>query len=178
MKYTLKNADTVNIRQPRPDDAAEIIEVFKLADTETRFLGRNPGEFNFSIESERKLIEDILTDNNRVWYLPEYRGKIVGQCAANIVRNNERFLHRASLGFVLLKEYWNLGIGSAMMEECLAWCREHKIELVHIEVVTQNGKAIGLYKKYGFEIIGTTPHALKYPDGTYADEYLMVKQMY
>ena len=39
---------------------------------------------------------------------------------------------------------------------------------------------IALYQKFtgmGFEICGTTPNAMKYKDGTYADEYLMVKML-
>lgn len=31
-----------------------------------------------------------------------------------------------------------------------------------------------MYKSFGFEIYGTKKHALKYSDGTYADEYSMV----
>ncbi len=178
MEYTLKNGETVNVRLPKPDDAEAIIDVFKLADKETKFLARNPDEFKVSIERERTLIENILSDTaERVWYLPEYKGKVVGQCSVGTVRNNERYLHRAFVAFVLLKEYWSLGIGTAMMEECLTWCKAHGIEQAELDVLTENKRAIGLYEKYGFKIIGTMPHSLKYLDGTYGDEYLMVKQI-
>lgn len=32
-----------------------------------------------------------------------------------------------------------------------------------------------MYQNFGFEIVGTVPNALRYNDGTYVDEYIMVK---
>jgi len=34
-----------------------------------------------------------------------------------------------------------------------------------------------LYMKYGFAVYGTRPHGLKYPDGSYDDDYLMCKML-
>ena len=34
-----------------------------------------------------------------------------------------------------------------------------------------------MYHNFGFEIIGTRENALRYQDGTYADEYLMIKNL-
>ena len=31
-----------------------------------------------------------------------------------------------------------------------------------------------MYKNFGFQVYGTKKHALKYADGTYADEYYMI----
>ena len=42
-------------------------------------------------------------------------------------------------------------------------------------MVADNDRAIALYKKIGFEKMGTFPHNMKYKDGTYADAYWMVK---
>lgn len=38
-----------------------------------------------------------------------------------------------------------------------------------------NKRALRMYKSFGFEVTGTRPRALKYPDGSYADEYMMTK---
>ena len=46
-----------------------------------------------------------------------------------------------------------------------------------LEAVSTNAPAIGLYKKLGFEAVGTMPRALKYQDGTYADFLLMVRTL-
>lgn len=107
----------------------------------------------------------------------EYEGKIVGQCSVGLVRNNERYLHRANIAFVLLKEFWGLGIGGKMMQECVKWCEEHNIEQIELDVLKENKRAITMYQGFGFEIVGTIPNALKYADGTYGDEYIMIKKM-
>jgi len=109
--------------------------------------------------------------------MPEYNGKIVGQCSVGIVRNNDRYRHRAAVAFILLQEYWGLGIGGKMMEECIKWCTAHGITQIELDVVKDNERALKMYQSFGFEIVGTQPKALRYPDGTYADEYLMVKML-
>lgn len=50
-----------------------------------------------------------------------------------------------------------------------------KLIQLELEVVADNDRAIALYKKIGFEKMGTFPHNMKYKDGTYADAYWMVK---
>ena len=81
------------------------------------------------------------------------------------------------VAFVILKDYWDLGIGGRMMEECIKWCKEHGVTQMELDVVKDNDRAVKMYQGFGFEIIGTKENALRYSDGTYADEYLMVKKL-
>ena len=177
MNYTLKNGTTVVIRPPRVEDAEALIRLFTTADAETPFLGRNPGEFQYTVNEERSVIEGALNSAGSAWFVAEYEGEIVGQCSVGLVRRNQRYLHRASVAFVLLKSHWNLGIGGRMMLECLNWCRNHNIEQLELTVVSGNDRAMSMYKSFGFEVTGTKPNALKYPDGSYAEEYFMVKYL-
>ena len=78
------------------------------------------------------------------------------------------------MGVAVLKDYQGKGIGKIMMKECIVWCKEHGIEQIELEVVTENNRAISMYKSFGFEVCGAKKHALKYCDGTYADEYSMI----
>ena len=177
MEYVLKNGNKVNIRAPRVEDAEQLVYVMKTADCETRFLARNPGEFTTTVEREKEIIANVLNNKNSAWFLPEYDGKLVGQCSVGIVRNNDRYRHRAGVAFILLQEYWGLGIGGKMMEECIKWCTAHGITQIELDVVKDNERALKMYQSFGFEIVGSQPKALRYPDGTYADEYLMVKML-
>lgn len=174
--YPLRNGKTVIIREPRPEDAEAVVALMKKADKETRFLAREPGEFQVTPEEERELIASILRGEGRTWYLAEYEGEIVGQCSVGLVQRNARFRHRASVAFLILQQYCNLGIGGKMMQSCLDWCYKHGIEQVELDVVADNTHAFAMYQSFGFEVIGKMPHALRYADGTYADEYLMCKR--
>ena len=64
-----------------------------------------------------------------------------------------------------------------MMEECIKWCTAHGITQIELDVVKDNERALKMYQSFGFEVVGTMPKALRYPDGTYADEYMMVKML-
>ena len=177
MEYLLKNGKKVIIRRPKVEDAEAIINVITVADTETLFLARNPGEFCTPVEREKQIIENVLADNDVEWFVAEYDNKVVGQCSVGLVRRNARYRHRAEVAFVILKDYCNLGIGSRMMEECIKWCKEHNVTQIELDVVKNNDRALKMYHNFGFKIIGTKENALRYQDGTYADEYLMVKKM-
>ena len=177
MIYQLKNGKSVNVRPLQISDAEAMVHLLQTADSETPFLARNPGEFNTSVEQERDIIKNSLTHQDAAWFVAEYEQRVVGQCSVGLVRSRQRFRHRAEVAFVLLKDYWNLGIGGKMMKSCLAWCRDHNVLQAELMVVTQNEHALSMYKSFGFEICGTVPHALRYPDGSFADEYLMIKQL-
>ena len=80
--------------------------------------------------------------------------------------------HRAELGITVKKNYWGQGIGSLLMQELINYARENGIEIINLEVRSDNVNAIHLYKKFGFKHIGTSPAFFKI-DGTYADFELM-----
>lgn len=177
MKYILKNGKNVVIRKPNTEDAESIINVMSIADTETLFLARNPGELSTSVKREREIITNILNDNDVEWFVAVYEDKVIGQCSVGLVRKSARYRHRAEVAFVILKEYWNLGIGGKMMEECIKWCKDRGVTQMELDVVKDNEKAIKMYRDFGFEITGTIKKALHYQDGTYADEFIMIKNI-
>ena len=177
MQYLLKNGKNVTIRKPRVEDAEAIINVMTIADTETLFLARNPGEFCTPVEREKQIIENVLADNDVEWFVAEYENKVIGQCSVGLVRRNARYRHRAEVAFVILQDYCNLGIGGKMMEECIKWCEKNGVTQIELDIVKNNERALKMYQGFGFEIIGTKENALRYQDGTYADEYLMIKKL-
>ncbi|MDE7286034.1 MAG: hypothetical protein K2N55_04205 [Lachnospiraceae bacterium] len=48
-------------------------------------------------------------------------------------------------------------------------------EQMELGVVEGNDRAKALYERFGFEATGKTPRALKYDDGSYKDEYTLIK---
>ncbi len=177
MKYTLKNGKTVIIRKPVTDDAVGIIKVISTADCETKFLSRNEGEFSITEEQEKEFIQKILNDENSEFFVSEYERSIVGTCSVGLVSNYERHSHRAEVTFVVLKDYCGLGIGGKMMQRCIGWCRGKNVSQIELTVVSDNKRAITMYENFGFKPTGTIPKAMHYPDGTYADELMMVLEL-
>lgn len=177
MEYKLKNKKTVIIRKPTIDDALSIINVIYTADSETKFLARNPGEFKVTEEQEKEFIRNILEDNDQDWFVAEYDGKIVGNCSVGLIRRTERCRHRAGVTFVILKDYCRMGIGGKLMQQCINWCKNKNITQIELSVVRDNKPAIAMYEAFGFKITGTIPKAMCYKDNTFADELFMVLEL-
>lgn len=175
MEYLLKNGKKATIRTIKTEDAEAMISLISTVDTETLFLARNPGEFDTGVEKERAIIDGVLNNPNSTWFVAECDGRVIGQCYVGLVSGYQRFRHRAELSFIILQEFCNMGIGGKMMEECLKWCKVHQVSQAELDVVTNNERALKMYRDFGFEIVGTVPKALKYLDGSFADEYKMVK---
>lgn len=172
-EYILKDSHKLILRSPKESDAQSLIDLMQTVDRETKFLGREPGEFNFTLEQEKEFIKSKASNNKSRFLVAELDGEIIGSCHVEHVLNQKRYLHRAAMAVTVRKDYWNKGIGSKLMQECIGWCKEKGVEQLELEVVTQNERAVSMYKKFGFDVYGTKKHALKYEDGTYADEYIM-----
>ena len=104
-------------------------------------------------------------------------GKIAGNCEISF-RGGMKTSHRAIVAIAILKEYWNLGIGSAMFSELVSAAEARpETEIVELEFVEGNDRAKALYEKYGFQIVGERPNAFKLKDGRLLKEYFMQKEL-
>ena len=168
------NGHELILRNATEDDAEMLIEYLKTTNGETRFLIKEPEEVTITLEEEKAFIQRQNEAEGNIMLLGFLDGQFVGNCALNGF-GRFRFRHRVSLGIALYQKYTGMGIGKAMLETAINLAKEMGYEQLELEVVANNERAIALYKKMGFEICGTTPNAMKYKDGTYADEYKMVK---
>lgn len=66
-----------------------------------------------------------------------------------------RIAHNAKFAISVRKAYWNCGIGSAMIKELITFAIHHPvIKVISLTVKDGNDRAIHLYEKYGFEVVG------------------------
>lgn len=93
-----------------------------------------------------------------------------GECIVSIAsleRLAYRMSHRAELGISVLWDYWGQGIATQMMERLIAFTRENGIEIIELDVRSDNTRAIRLYERFGFQKIGTYPRFFKIGDHYY-----------
>ena len=88
-----------------------------------------------------------------------------------------RMKHRAGVGIAICKDYWGLGIGSAMLSELIGIAEKEGITQLELEVNKDNKQAIKLYEKFGFYKVGEKPNSLRLKDGTMLKEILMIKNL-
>jgi putative acetyltransferase len=88
-----------------------------------------------------------------------------------------RVRHVASLGIGVHPAYQGIGLGRAMMEAAVAWAEDVGIERLELSVRGDNHRAIALYEAMGFERESLRPRFVKLKDGTYVDDWVMVRYL-
>lgn len=76
-------------------------------------------------------------------------------------------------GMYVRADWRGRGVGAALMAAIVAGARD-TVEQLTLAVVQGNDAAIALYRKFGFEVYGVEPRALKSATG-YSDEVLMAR---
>ena len=174
---TLKDWRSCILRPTHPDDAAEMITYLKMISEETRFVLRNPDEVTYTLEQEQEILGHLLEDQGSIMMLAVVDGKVAGNCSINGMGSKRRVLHRCGMAIALKKDYWNLGIGTAMITYLTELAKQIGFEQMELDVVADNERGRKLYEKCGFIETGKHLRALKYDDGTYADEIIMIKYL-
>ena len=173
----LRNGGPCVIRSVEPEDAPRMLQYMKIMLGETPFLLRAPEEFEYSLEEEARVLDGRKSDPRSLMLLAEKDGHIIACADVQSHGRKSRVWHRAELGISVRKDFWHQGVGSALMERLIAFAAECGYEQIELTVAQKNRRAINLYMKHGFVVYGTRPHGMKYPDGSYDNDYLMVKSL-
>ena len=172
----LKDGRTAVLRGPTIDDAAVLLDYLKVTSGETPFLIRYPEECTETLEQEIAFLNRSIDSATDMMILCMVDGKLAGNCA--LARHGRiKTRHRASVAIALKQEFWGLGIGTIMFEEMIASARDLGISQLELEVIDGNHRAMGLYRKMGFEVAATHPDAIRLKDGTMLAEHIMIKKL-
>ena len=82
-----------------------------------------------------------------------------------------------TIGIALIREFWNLGIGTAMFRELISLGMQWGLSQLELEVIEGNHRAMALYEKMGFQTVAAHPDAIRLEDGIVLKEFLMVKKL-
>lgn len=176
-EITLKDGRKCILTPTSPKYAAEMIDYMRDTAGETEFLLRYPDEVHFTLESEKEILGSILENPYAIMMLAVVDGKVAGNGSINGIGDKRKIRHRCSLAIALYKEYWDLGIGTAMINYMTELATKIGWTQLDLEVVAENEQAISLYKKCGFIESGRRHNALMFDDGTLHDEILMYKDL-
>lgn len=172
----IKNGKTAILRSPTVEDADALLEYLKITAEETPFLLRCPEEYTMTVEQEEDFLRGTLQSANVTMILCEVDGRLAGNC--QLARKDRiKTRHRGMIGIALVREFWNLGIGTAMFHEMIRLAKEQGIEQLELEVIEGNQRAMALYEKMGFRVVGEKPNAIRLKDGTMLKEFYMVKEL-
>ena len=177
-RVTTKKGMELKLRTPLPEDVKEILSFRREVAGETIYLTRYPYEIENSEEKEREIIGNYLRAEHLGMMAIFDKEKIVGLTSVSPVGLNFKTRHRASAELVVRKEYWNLGLGSYLLDMAVEMSENCGYERLELSVFADNARALRLYKKKGFVDCGQVPQAFKMMDGSYHDEILLSKNLW
>ena len=156
------------VRRATPADAEAFVGVLANVAEEGRWIGTEAGfDVAERIARERTYIEEGAAR----WVLEDDDGRVVG----NLGVHPTHARGVVSLGMSIIAPFRGRGGGRVLMDTALrhvATTDAHKIEL---EVWPDNGRAISLYARYGFEVEGLRRSHYRRRDGSLRSSLIMAR---
>lgn len=176
--FLLKDGRKALLRSPQERDVPGLLDYLLISSKETDFIIRCPEDCKkYTPEGEAQWIKNMNSSENAAVLVCEIDGKIAGNC--EISRSPMlKTRHRASIGIALLSEFWGRGIGTKMFEEMIRIAEGLEgVTQLELEFIEGNARARALYEKMGFRIAGVHPNAIRLKDGSFRNNYLMIRKM-
>lgn len=123
----------------------------------------------FTLSWSEKSFRDELQNKLAVYFTAKKDGKCVGYAGFWNVSGEGGITNIA-----VLPEYRRQGIGSALLGELVKEARLLRLDLLTLEVRKSNFEAQGLYKNFGFDIIGERK---RYYRDNGEDAFIMTKML-
>ena len=149
----LKNGEKAILRKANTEDAQQMLNYMDTIASESDFLTFEEGELKLTLKKQKAIIENNRMDS-KLFIIVIVEDKIVGNLSFS-AGHRIRSRHAGEFGITVLKEYWNNGVASEMIDFMIEWAKEKKIiRKINLRVRTDNPRAIHLYSKFGFKCEG------------------------
>lgn len=150
----------VLIRNALVSDAGAILAFCQQVGSETDNLSYGEEGQGLSVEDEEVLLGKIERSKTSYFLVAEEAGDIIATCNCSAFQK-KRLAHRAEIGIVVKKVYWNQGIGRQLLTRLMTLAQQSDLKVLSLEVRSDNDKAIHLYESFGFQKIGTFKHFME-----------------
>lgn len=171
--FTLKDGGSCVVRNGTENDAEAVLANFILTHGQTEYLSTYPDETFFTVDQEKEYLKRKTGSCREILLVAEIEGMIVGTALVNEVGTAEKVKHRASFGISIDKAWWGLGIGRALTEACIDCAKTAGYTQMELGVVSENSRAVALYKSVGFAEYGRNPKAFHTRSNNWQEDVLM-----
>ena len=166
----IKDGRECILRDVTESDIPQVVECINSIAKERIYIANEGIE---DTERFKKVLFEQINRGNWIFKVAEVDKKIAGDFNLQIGYPAKR-KHTAYIATILMKEYRNLGIGSAMMKLATEKARERGVEKLGLSVFSINTNALNFYKHCGFEIEGILKKQFII-NNEYVDEVYMAK---
>jgi RimJ/RimL family protein N-acetyltransferase len=137
------------VRPATPNDASALVDLAENVGREEGrwILGTGPWR---SASDERRYLRMIQRHPDATVLVAEDEGRIVGRLSLSRDQHPAS-RHVADLGLMVAESHRRRGVGTALLDEAVAWARAAGIRKLELHVFPWNEPALGLYHAFGFE---------------------------
>jgi L-amino acid N-acyltransferase YncA len=161
----------VNIRRATSGDAEAIWRIFHA-------VVASGDTYTFPPDTSREdALAYFMGPGITSWVIEEAGGGVIG--VYKLIPNHGGLgSHVANASFMVDPAAQGSGAGRAMGEHCLEQARQAGYEAMQFNfVVSTNTAAVALWKKLGFQIVGTLPKAFRHATLGKVDAYVMFRSL-
>lgn len=129
--------------------------------------------YNFDPDTDYQTVFDYWFSPNATAYVAEENGNILGTYKL-MAYQRDQGSYVANAAFMVGPDCRGRGVGKALGLHCLKEAKQAGYKaILFYYVVSTNESAIALWKKLGFNIVGTVPKAFLHPEKGFVDVFLM-----
>ena len=174
----LKRGNVIEIRDAQISDVDDIWDVFNMVVDEGVYLPVFSQVKNRA--DKRSWFYELITGGDfclvAVLKHPDGSEKFLGQVTIETSTEWDGIDHVGILGILVHPSYRNVGVGQSLIEEACAEAKQRGKKKIILSVFHTNPRAIALYEKVGFEIVGRRKCEF-FVNDVYVDEVLMEKML-
>lgn len=160
----------IHIRRAVPDDWPAIWRIFSAV------VGAGD-TYTFAPDTSEAEARRLWIGDGYITCVAEREGDIVG---TYLVKPNQPGLgaHVANAGYMVRPDAFGGGIGAALCEHSLAEARAAGYRAMQFNaVVSTNTRAVALWQRFGFRVIGTVPEGFRHARLGYVDLFIMFREL-
>ena len=161
----------IRVRRAVPKDAAALVALAEA-------VGREDGRWILASEGwrpagdERRFLRGVQSHPDAAVFVAEDDGLVVARLS--LARDpHPASRHVADLGLMVEAGHRRQGVGTALLEEAVAWARTVGVRKLELHVFPWNEAGVALYEAVGFEREGYRKQHYRRGDGEYVDAILM-----
>lgn len=158
------------LRLFEPKDEIDLYDIFR----EVVDAG---SQFPYECSSMEEFHKQFFNRQGQVYVCHTLDGKVIG---GFYLRPNfsGRSNHIANAAYMICSRCRGKGVGSLLIKASLHLARDIGFRGMQFNMVlSQNTLAVKLYQRLGFVIVGTIPEAVRNPDGSYQEGYVMYRKL-
>ena len=125
-------------------------------------------------------------DQARLWWMERPPGRTVVAVIDGVIVGSAKMgpnrpgrgSHIATASFLVDPAYQGKGVGRALGQHVLDWCRAERYHGIQFNAVVEtNTRAVALWRSLGFEVLATVPEAFDHPVKGFVGLHIMYRRL-